>query len=585
MKTQIFDKIFMDEDTYYLNDEKIKVIKKDGTIQNFNPEKIIIAVDKSASRMMKKLTAEQNNNLVLMVLNEIQEMNQSQIQIADMHKIMEKVLEQFDPVIAKSYKDYRNYKVDFINMMDASYRKSQSIRFIGDKDNANTDSALVATKRCLIFNDFNKRLYRKFFMTVDELQACNDGYIYVHDQSARLDTMNCLSRSTKFITDQGIKSFYDFDDGDTVCVISHKGIWRNATVHSYGEQQVHTVVFERCDEGLTIPVEVTPNHRWILQDGSVTTDLKVGDITWPTPENPFTPSEGHGLGWKVICITSESTKNKVWCLDVEEDHSFLLEYGIPTGNCCLFDAENVMKNGFEMGNIWYNEPNYLDTAFDVLGDIILSAASQQYGGFTVPEVDKLLSPYASKSYYRYYDEYIEQINDLVDDDTVEVKVPYGRIYNKADVYAMKKVTREFEQGFQGIEMKLNTVGSSRGDYPFITMTFGLATDKFGKLASSTFLKVHMNGQGKPGFKKPVLFPKLVFLYDENLHGEGKENEDIYELAIECSSKTMYPDWLSLTGEGYVPSMYKKYGRVISPMGKCILAHVKHLQTNCLLGVA
>lgn len=49
-------------------------------------------------------------------------------------------------------------------------------------------------------------------------------------------------------------------------------------------------------------------------------------------------------------------------------------------------------------------------------------------------------------------------------------------------YAMNKVQRDFEQGFQGIEMKLNTVGSSRGDYPFITMTFGLATDTFGKMA-------------------------------------------------------------------------------------------------------
>ena len=76
----------------------------------------------------------------------------------------------------------------------------------------------------------------------------------------------------------------------------------------------------------------------------------------------------------------------------------------------------------------------------------------------------------------------------------------------------------------------------------------------------------MEGEGKPGFKKPVLFPKLVFLYDENLHGEGGFNEDVFEAGIDCSSKTMYPDWLSLTGDGYVAEMYKKYGRVISPMG-------------------
>ena len=65
-------------------------------------------------------------------------------------------------------------------------------------------------------------------------------------------------------------------------------------------------------------------------------------------------------------------------------------------NCDLFRVGEVMHGGFEMGNIWYNEPNYLDTAFDVMGDIILSTAAQQYGGFTVPEVDKILEPYAEK---------------------------------------------------------------------------------------------------------------------------------------------------------------------------------------------
>ena len=80
------------------------------------------------------------------------------------------------------------------------------------------------------------------------------------------------------------------------------------------------------------------------------------------------------------------------------------------------------------------------------------------------------------------------------------------------------------------------------------------------------LKVRRGGQGKPGRKRPVLFPKIVFLYDKDLHGPGCINEDLFEEGVLCSSKTMYPDWLSLTGEGYISEMYKKYGRIISPMG-------------------
>lgn len=222
-----------------------------------------------------------------------------------------------------------------------------------------------------------------------------------------------------------------------------------------------------------------------------------------------------------------------------------------------------MKNGFEMGNIWYNEPNYLDTAFDVMGDIILSTAAQQYGGFTVPETDKILEPYAEKSYRKYFDEF-KDISFCVDSE-----FDNDLLNDIADKYATNKVHRDFEQGWQGIEYKLNSVSSSRGDYPFVTITIGLATSKFGKMAAITLLNVHKDGQGKKGFKRPVLFPKIVFLYDKELHGDGSDkypSADVFNAGIDCSAKTMYPDWLSLTGDGYVAEMYKKYKKVVSPMG-------------------
>lgn len=398
------------------------VIKKDGTIEPYNEQKIIDACNKAARRAMYELSDNDYAQILNDVLAKIDESydEDTDIEIYDMHNIVESVLEEDFPTVAKMYKEYRNYKKDFVHMMDKVYERSQSIRYIGDKSNANTDSALVATKRSLIYNELSGELYKKFFLTHDEKQAAKDGYIYIHDRSARLDTFNCD----------------------------------------------------------------------------------------------------------------------------------------------LFRVGEVMKGGFEMGNIWYNEPNYLDTAFDVMGDIILSTAAQQYGGFTVPEVDKILEPYAEKSYEKYTNEYVNIANRNSNSLT--------SIYSyDAIKYATDKVQRDFEQGWQGIEMKLNSVGSSRGDYPFVTMTLGLATSKFGKMAAISLLKVHSEGQGKNGFKRPVLFPKIVFLYDKNLHGNGSDkfpSADVFNAGLDCSSKTMYPDWLSLTGDGYVAEMYKKYGKVVSPMG-------------------
>ena len=400
----------------------LKVIKKDGTLEEYDEQKIINACNKAARRAMIELSENDYQCICDGVWEKLVENDLEDTEIYDMHNIVESVLDDLFPEVAKKYREYRNYKKDFVHMMDKVYERSQAIRYIGDKSNANTDSALVATKRSLIYNELSSELYKKFFMTQNEKQAMKDGYIYIHDRSARLDTINC--------------------------------------------------------------------------------DLmRVGEI---------------------------------------------------------------MQGGFEMGNVWYNEPNSLDTAFDVMGDIILSTAAQQYGGFTVPEVDKILSPYAEKSYWKYRDEYAKVCSYVEKDNDIKVSNT-----KSAEIYAIDKVRRDFEQGWQGIEYKLNTVGSSRGDYPFVTMTIGLATDKFGKMAAITFMNVHAGGQGRNGFKRPVLFPKIVFLYDRDLHGDGSEkypNADVFNAGIECSGKTMYPDWLSLTGNGYVSEMYKKYGRVVSPMG-------------------
>ena len=395
----------------------MKVIKKDNTLQNWDENKIKNACKKAAERVMIELSDDDYIKIIKAVEKIFD--NQNEIEVNRIHEAVEKVLCELYPEVGQSYRQYRNYKIDFINMLDEVYKKAQTIYYIGDKSNANTNAAMVSTRRSLTVGELNKELYKKFFLTKDELQAANDGYIYIHDMKDRRDTINC----------------------------------------------------------------------------------------------------------------------------------------------CLFDMENVLKGGFHMGDMYYNEPKSLDTAFDVISDIILATAAQQYGGFTVPEIDKILSPYAEKSYWKYRKDYALICDMIENENKIIINTTAA-----AEKYAMDKVKREMEQGWQGLEYKLNTVASSRGDYPFVTVTFGLATDKFGKMVSITALEVHAKGQGAEGHKRHVLFPKYVFLYDEKLHGEGKINEDVFEAAIDCSSKAMYPDYLSLSGNGYVAEMYKKYGRVVSPMG-------------------
>ena len=387
----------------------IMIVKKNGNLEKFNPDKVKKAIISSAERVMVDLTEEALDTVVSKVLDLLNTQT-SNPTVEQVHSCCEAALEQVNPLVAKSYREYRDYKKEIVHILDKVYKKAQMITYIGDKECSNMDSALVTTQRCLIYNSLNKELYKKFFLTANEIEACKDGYIYIHDMTYRRDTMNC----------------------------------------------------------------------------------------------------------------------------------------------CLFDMANVLKDGFEMSNIWYTEPKTLQTAFNVMGDVIINTTAMQYGGFTVPEVDTVLKRYAKMSFDMYYQEYLD------------IK---GKEYREeAEEYAWRKTIRECEQGYQGIEYKLNTVSSSRGDYPFVTFSFGVDADKFAVMITKTILDVHCKGQGKKGFKKPTLFPKLVFLYDKKVHGKDGVLRDSFLTAIKCSEKTMYPDYLSLSGEGYVSEMYKKYGRIVSPMG-------------------
>ena len=112
----------------------IKVVKKDGAREEFNVQKVVVAVNKSAYRALVKFTDEELDFICKFVEEEVKRLGLEEIQIAQMHNVVESALERVNPLVAKSYKDYRNYKQDFVQMLDDVYKKSQSIMYIGDKE-------------------------------------------------------------------------------------------------------------------------------------------------------------------------------------------------------------------------------------------------------------------------------------------------------------------------------------------------------------------------------------------------------------------------------------------------------------------
>lgn len=224
-----------------IKDETIFIRKKNGTLVEFNGEKIENAITKSADRILVELSFGNKKFVVDGVYEKCKlhcvANDTNVVSINDIHLFVEDYLTKLNKNVAESYKSYRNWKVNFANTLDKVFTKKQALEYVADRQNANTDAALVSTKSSITYNYLNKEFYQQFFLNKDEREAIEEGYIYIHDMDKRLDTINC----------------------------------------------------------------------------------------------------------------------------------------------CLFDIENVLKGGFEMGNLTYTEPKTLDVAMDVISDIILAVASQQYG--------------------------------------------------------------------------------------------------------------------------------------------------------------------------------------------------------------
>lgn len=270
---------------------KLSVLKKNGNTVDFEPQKIKNAIRKSAERVCVTLTDKEEDKVVAFAKRRMSEYEQP-VPVSIVHNVVECALDTVNPSVAKSYREYRDNKSSFASMLDRVYNKKLSLSFVGDRSNANADSALVTTQKAIVYNELNSELYKKFFLTSEERQAMNEGYIYIHDRGSRLDSVNC----------------------------------------------------------------------------------------------------------------------------------------------CLFDMGAVLKGGFFMGNLDYQEPKTLDVAFDLVGDIAMNAASCQYGGFTISEIDKLLAPYAEMSFKKYYNEYVSLTH---------------KDGKAAENWAFGKVARDAEQGFQG----------------------------------------------------------------------------------------------------------------------------------------
>ena len=223
----------------------------------------------------------------------------------------------------------------------------------------------------------------------------------------------------------------------------------------------------------------------------------------------------------------------------------------PIFNCCLINIQDMLDNGTVMNGKLIESPKSFQVACTVMTQIISAVASSQYGGQSVDL--KHLGKYLRKSHDKYEKAYRAHFGDEFDDDTIEKLV-------------QDRLKDELKSGVQTIQYQINTLMTTNGQSPFVTLFLNLDENneyiEENAMIVEEILRQRLEGiKNEKGVYVTPAFPKLIYVLDENNCLKGGKYDYITYLAVKCSAKRMYPDYIS------AKKMRENYeGNVFSCMG-------------------
>ena len=255
-------------------------------------------------------------------------------------------------------------------------------------------------------------------------------------------------------------------------------------------------------------------------------------------------------------------------------------------NCSLPDFGNMLSEGFVLGNAMMDSPKSIGTAATQITQIIKDIAGAQYGGQTVNRADEILEAYAKRDYDKHLAMAQAMIPDSTPIDVAKTMVeglkaqepqnlhcsdreplppdtPFNTGISELDqlreVYAKIMTRKSIYDAMQTMEYQINSNRVCNGQTPFVTVGFGLGTSWFAREIQRAILLNRIRGLGKD--RHTAIFPKLVFTVKHGINADPNDpNYDIKQLALECSTKRMYPDVV------FYENIIKITGSFKAPMG-------------------
>ena len=244
-------------------------------------------------------------------------------------------------------------------------------------------------------------------------------------------------------------------------------------------------------------------------------------------------------------------------------------YYVGSHNCLSIPFDKLLANGFKTRQTDVRPAGSVNTAFQLVAVIFQLQSLQQFGGVSATHLDWTMVPYVRKSFYKHFKDglfYVENypknyVQDLHITNEYSIENEEYKKYEKAYKYAMDMTIKEVHQAVEGLYHNLNTLQSRSGNQlPFTSINYGTCTLPEGRMVIRELLNVSIEGVGS--LHKTSIFPCGIFQLGKGINREPSDpNYDLYQLALESTSKRLYPNYANIDwsgNEGYDPEDPRTY---------------------------
>ena len=232
-------------------------------------------------------------------------------------------------------------------------------------------------------------------------------------------------------------------------------------------------------------------------------------------------------------------------------------YYVGSHNCLSIPFDKLLANGFKTRQTDVRPAGSVNTAFQLVAVIFQLQSLQQFGGVSATHLDWTMVPYVRKSFYKHFKDglfYVENypknyVQDLHITNEYSIEDEEYKKYEKAYKYAMDMTIKEVHQAVEGLYHNLNTLQSRSGNQlPFTSINYGTCTLPEGRMVIKELLNVSIEGVGS--LHKTSIFPCGIFQLGKGINIEpGDPNYDLYQLALESTSKRLYPNYANIDWSG------------------------------------